>query len=870
MAFDENELISSLEPIHSESKKEKISPQWSFEKNFHEEETSETSEQKEKNLLQSLLQKIQLKIPERKQGKAPLFIAEITEKTPSLASAFLSDLLEESKSDFPYNEKGKKWPLGQEKRYGNWKLFDEAFQKLLKCSQSNEFQQQLARCFDFWKNAWTEHIRGSQNDKRVQAKHEEFLQKILLHFPEQNHQEREQQSKQKRAEQGTLTFEVFLDDIIKNSELLKGENLTFSDLYIQRETSKIQQLGQKNMDIKSFEKALELSGSNNEALKKNAEIKIKELREKGLSKEELRREIENIYSEALKPAIEKYGMLNREEVIKTAFVGLKTQDYQQWGLFFQKVQIIGKHYYNYDQMSIDGHWWPQTEAVLLSLRSQETFSEYWDIIDTILKANISYGEKAKKLSNQLIESHIPGLFDHINPHDTELSFSQENQEFKKNQERFIGEHQNKNLNQSLEELSDEEIESSIPREDYLTTLTLFLKSNEENFPEHIKHDPLLAQKILDDIPSDKEWLEAIKTFWAKSEAKRELLTNHKNKIDQYITQKAGITAIQVRENFLQQFWIHIGHQEIRKNAQNQSYFLFEDRNALWNFYTFNPTTWEIAAQKNTSFDAWSKSIDFSGKYSEVLCKIPSYAQLIDQASNVSSYLPERPLTKNEFEQQLNQALKKKISYSIGDIEKTTIGQNIEKNKFENKILQDMKVILGLAWNSELNWEKNKSYYEMMVPLLNTLSSASNGDLIKLKTFIHHIKEYLWSNDDLEKKESDPDNLILQVLAHPHSKKHLEKEGNNKHKTEFWLGILFSELEKLPPWVEDTLENKILDIDKIDFLNTNRTKETLYNHSRFWSWYRKTAEAISEYGEQQEIEFLEQKMASTYQQTEHLT
>lgn len=80
----------------------------------------------------------------------------------------------------------------------------------------------------------------------------------------------------------------------------------------------------------------------------------------------------------------------------------------------------------------------------------------------------------------------------------------------------------------------------------------------------------------------------------------------------------------------------------------------------------------------------------------MLCKIPSYAQLIDQASNVSSYLPERPLTKNEFEQQLNQALKKKISYSIGDIEKTTIGQNIEKNKFENKILQDMKVILGLA------------------------------------------------------------------------------------------------------------------------------------------------------------------------------
>lgn len=871
MTFDENEFRWVIEQIHSESKKtEKITSQWSPEKSFHKEETSEFSQEKEKNQIQSLLQKIQFQFPQREKSKVPQFIAEITQKTPSLTLAFLCDLLEETKSDLPYNENGRKWPLGQEKRYGNWKLFDEEFQKLLKCSESNEFQQQLARCFDLWESAWTEHIRGFQNDKRVLKKQEEFLQKMLLHFPEQKREKREQQSKQKRAEQGTLTFEVFLDDITKNSELLRGENLTFSNVYTQRESGKIQQLGEKNMDIKTFEKALKLSGSNNEALKKNAEIKIKGLRKKRLSKEELSIEIENAYNEALKPAVESYGMLNREEVIKTAFVWLKTEDYQQWGLFFQKIQLIGKHYYNYDQMSIDGLWGPQTEAVLLSLRAQEAFSEYWDIIDSILRANISYGEKAKKLSNQLIEHHIPGLFDQINLHNSPYSSPQENQKLKKNQEKFIGEHQNKNLNQSLEELSDEEIESSIPREDYLATLTLFIKSNEENFPEHIKYDPLLAQKILDDAPWDKEWLEAIKTFWAKSEAKKELLASHKNKIGEYITQQAWITAIQVRENLLQQFWIDIDHQEIRKNAQNQSYFLFEDRNAPGSFYTFNPTTWEIASQKNAYFESWSKKIAFSEERSEVLCRIPSYTQLIDQASNVSSYLPKRPLTKNEFEEQLNHSLQKRIYYHIWDIEKTAIGQNIEKSQLENNLLQDMIAILKLQWSSELSQEKNKAYYEMLVPLLNTLNHSSNQDLLKLKAFIHHIKEYLWSNDDLEKKESDPDNLILQVLAHPHSKKHLEKEGNNKHKTEFWLGILFSELEKLPPWVEDTLENKVLDIDKIDFLNTNRTKETLYNHSRFWSWYRKTAEAISEYGEQQEIEFLEQKMASTYQQTENLT
>ncbi len=82
---------------------------------------------------------------------------------------------------------------------------------------------------------------------------------MLLHFPEQKREEREQKIKQKRAEQGTLTFEVFLDDIAKNPEFLKGKSLTFSNVYAQRESRKIQQLGQKNMDIKTFEKALQLS-----------------------------------------------------------------------------------------------------------------------------------------------------------------------------------------------------------------------------------------------------------------------------------------------------------------------------------------------------------------------------------------------------------------------------------------------------------------------------------------------------------------------------------------------------------------------------------------------------------------------------------
>jgi hypothetical protein len=163
---------------------------------------------------------------------------------------------------------------------------------------------------------------------RVAKKYQQFIKTFLHNFPLYNSQQLEE-AKQKRAEQGTLTFEVFLDDIAKKPELLKGENLTFSDLYAQREEGKIEELGKANMNIKTFEKVLELSGTNNQALKEAAEAEVKKLWNKGLTKEQIANEVERIYNESLEPAVKGYGMLNREEVIKTAFVGLKPQDYKQ-------------------------------------------------------------------------------------------------------------------------------------------------------------------------------------------------------------------------------------------------------------------------------------------------------------------------------------------------------------------------------------------------------------------------------------------------------------------------------------------------------------------------------------------------------------
>lgn len=108
---------------------------------------------------------------------------------------------------------------------------------------------------------------------------------------------------------------------------------------------------------------------------------------KGLNQEELAKKIETIYNEELQLAKESYGMLNREELIKTLFVGLKPQDYKSGGLFFKKIQIVGKHYYQFDKIRVDGLWGPETQSVLLSLRSNPKFHAEHAQIDRVLAAN---------------------------------------------------------------------------------------------------------------------------------------------------------------------------------------------------------------------------------------------------------------------------------------------------------------------------------------------------------------------------------------------------------------------------------------------------------------------------------------------------
>jgi len=843
MGFDEKRAGTVSEQIQDASQHQEEKKISSFEEPFSDilQVWETTPFQEEQNKINTLLSQIEDQFPYFDRG----WFLEQRKADPFLTSAFLTDFLEEGNGKFAYSQEGEIWPLGQKERYGDWKSFSSEIQKLSSISNSNEFQQKFAKCFDLWRKAFLEHARGFQNDMRVAKKYQQFIKTFLHNFPLYNSQQLEE-AKQKRAEQGTLTFEVFLDDIAKKPELLKGENLTFSDLYAQREEGKIEELGKANMNIKTFEKVLELSGTNNQALKEAAEAEVKKLWNKGLTKEQIANEVERIYNESLEPAVKGYGMLNREEVIKTAFVGLKPQDYKQWGLFFQKIQVIGKYYYGYDKIAIDGKWWPQTQAVLLSLRVNPKFQEYRELIDLVFRSNKSYGEKAQKLSQKLVENQIPGLFDQLSSFqkktNTEnFSKNADSQEYISSFGKF---HANKHLDQSLKELSDEDIDTSIPRKNYLEAIKKFLSA--QNLPDELKFDVWLAEKILDNTWKG-ELFEEIQQLRKNSQTRAELLQQQRAMMQELIVNQAGVSAINVGTLLFQNFGIHVTFSTMKKNQSGQDYFeCFDNKNPNLT-YTFNPSTWNLGLQTIGWLDQQSKKISLNPDKEDFLAKIPTYYDLINQAVDVNSYLPQQRLnTEEELNDVLVHGLQDKINYQVGEIEWATIAQNIEKKQKKDRILSLAKKLLSLDEKKELSLQEHKAFYEMLVPLLNTLEKANPQELTELQNFLQSIENYINQNalsaEGVSQKELD-DNPILMVLAKKEVQKLLQEKGNTHHKSEFALWILFQMLEKNSEGASWSLEHKILDLDKISFLNHTTGKAELEKNKQYWSRYRKTVNMV---------------------------
>lgn len=98
----------------------------------------------------------------------------------------------------------------------------------------------------------------------------------------------------------------------------------------------------------------------------------------------------------------------------------------------------------------------------------------------------------------------------------------------------------------------------------------------------------------------------------------------------------------------------------------------------------------------SAFDAQKKEIDLNAEEYEIILKFPTAQEQISQALDISSYLPNlRSTTEENLEETIHDGLKNKLAHTAGAVETSLIASNIEKNRLQLSIFNNVKEIFQI-------------------------------------------------------------------------------------------------------------------------------------------------------------------------------
>lgn len=828
--------MSQLENGYTEKKVDKITPE-----RTERTERAETSETNQDSWEKSF-----------KKPKAEL-IKEVIEKYDISSEEFLSDILtvrwgNTKLWELPY-------PWTKDERYWNedWdKLgvqIQWALQKIENSKGDREKKgiQELGKCYDEWIRLQTEKRRGDMNNKEVFDGENSLMNQLLQKYETEDKSALKEELN-KISFEGTLTIKVFLEETLKKIESWETQTPLPrpKNLYIDWLGKKIEQIWSQTKDWKDFEKLLKGGKGNLASFKDKAMLeKQKVLSKPWISEEEAKAQIAAIDAQWQEEAAQLTGMLNPEQYIQAAFVGLSESDYQNNSNLFRKIQLIGKHSFGRENFQVDGIWGHETQAVLLAMKERNVLregdpgSKTKDIIDKILEKNKDYGKKAVELWKQLSDKKPVELFDDKNTKISELLYPEkktlsrkelgETREKKESQDEFLNNNRQENLVNALDKLPENLVDECIPRDAYLKMLTTFITGG-TRAPNLT--DQELAKAILDDSGSG-ETFEQRKEAWEKSRERRDFLNTHKQQLSDDIQKKAKDNALKVTNSIFGKLGIRIQKSELRTTSTSQYFELTDEQGMIYNF---TPSSWEIEVKESISMNKEQKSINLNNSKNSFFFSVPWHSTLVNQATDIASYLPMgRVQTQEEINQMISEGLAEKIKHHIGSVEEKIIAENFQTHQLKHECRKLIKALFPLQEYQQINEEIHRSYYGIISPILNTLNkSNTRSDLEQLLSFLRELQEQTKGETESEKQKQD--NPILNILAKPAAKEDIAKYGKEKPKSEFWIGILFQSLEKTPEGEINSTENNVLDLEKIRFLNTIVTPEEGLHNPEFWKWY----------------------------------
>ena len=783
-----------------------------------------------------------------------------------------------------------------------YKIVKEKIQLLFnKTTSSQKIISAINEIQDIMKYANYEKKRWDLNVRRIAPKMEK-LSKII---GKNNMGEAQQISDQ----YGNLTFEVFLDDILyKRFPIPNTTNIT--ELYSAWEYYYIIKLSNKTPE--RYKRAIETTTENNQRFKNQALAKVKDpsnLREIKIANEESNRKAKEVN-----------GLLNRQELMIAALNSPKTEQD-----LIKIIQIIGQVYYNNKEISLDGNRWRQTQSIVEKLIDEFENNEKFKKHNCIQKLK-TLKQKKKKYDTRNTKARLDrymqaSIFDtqkttayykahpEENPllKNTNNSVKSAGSEYKKSQQEQEQQATAELTKDSFDHIDDDMIDNMIPEDQLTKSAWAFVNrlikqgaikienkqeknSDSESSSEEENQDSLSFPTKESAIKTVLSWeistkeLEALNKARESSPEKAQVFTAQKELLTQTLKISAKETVVRAGTDFLRKMGVQLeGSQKLITLNNWVYYYEFSSIDGIK--YYYRPDTWNISTPNLNSIDHNQKELKlwFQGKYT-ILHHIPSYAQLTEQAQNLSFLNTEKPRSNEELSKIIKNGMQSNIDLSVWELETDAVKEIIQKENTKTKIAQDIINTFNSDQNLNLKQEENPVLYQTLQPLLNTLNTPrlSSSQVQTLQKFTQILRDKAkFSRDTPQNIKAHPENMTsldqlkinspqdlftlitnqleLQKLKNPSERKKDEK-------AEFWLSILLKFFEK-------SLEGKgsdfkILDLQKIEPLINNFNDPNFFQkpgyqnlHKQIKNLYPRVIEANARKKEEPELKALEQQFSS---------
>ena len=744
-----------------------------------------------------------------------------------------------------------------EKKDPNFEARKHNIQILLSKQKSpNQIQLAIKNIQNFMRNSHYEHLRASLNEQRIAPKMERLKNLIGAD---------QMKTARKISDQyGNLTFEVFLDDYLSKNFTLPWTK-DIGQIYSTWEFYYITKLS--NRTPERYKYALQTTTENNQRFKNEALSQTKNPNNTN--------EVKSKNEISIRKAKEANGLLNRQELIISALK--TTKDNKD---LIKKIQVIWQVYYNNNQISIDGVRWVQTQAIAEKLvnefKNNEKFNAHWIIknLEGLIKRQKKYNTKAFKegLSrNQKYTAFDTSTTDASRKFNPENNILLEGQ--RKTEELTKDEKDNTQAltQRSFENLDNATISNMIPKEEEEKAAGAFIdrlikeglisikdqKDQNSNSDTDSKEESQTslsfsskreAIKVVLSWEISTEKLKDLNQARESSPEKTELFNKQKEQLIEALKFSASQTVIDAGANFLRNMGVQLEWtQKLITVSEDIHYYEFTSTDGIK--YYYRPDTWNISTPNLSTIDHKQKSLKIwlQENYT-ILHHIPTYAQLTDQAQNLSFLNTQKPKSSADLAKIIKKGMDQNISLSVWDLETIAVKEVIQKETAKTHIAEDLQSIFGNQYLNNVTETLNPELYKTLQPLLNTLSnpnltSKELSTLHKLtNTLSQRAKTPPPQSPNVKFQEfthinqlalDTPQNLLvllsnqdeLNKLANPNLRKNTNQNPEiAQQKTEFWLSILFKFLEKPIEW--KWAEFNILDLQKLDPLINNLSDPNL--------------------------------------------